>query len=76
MEKTHKGRYRCYVKNYVEGKHSDEALTVSKLFITITIIMLLIMSLSNSVRKVTTFAIAYCRGFYYFVPLIDPFPLS
>ena len=37
VEKTHKGRYRCYVKNYVEGKHSDEALlTVSKLFITIT----------------------------------------
>ena len=35
-EKTHKGRYRCHVKNYIEGKHSNEAvLTVSKFFITI-----------------------------------------
>ena len=30
-EKNHKGRYRCHVKNYVDRKHSDEALlTVSK----------------------------------------------
>ena len=36
-EKNHKSRYRCHVKNYVEGKHSDEALlTVSKLSVTIT----------------------------------------
>ena len=39
VEKTHKGRYRYHVKNYdyVEGKHSDEALlTVRMLFVTIT----------------------------------------
>ena len=78
VEKTHKGRYRCRVKNYVEGKQSNEALlTVSKLFITVTI-MLLIMSLANSrsVRKVTTFAIAYCGFFITLFPLSDPSPLS
>ena len=32
VEKNHKGHYRCHVKNYVAGTHSDEALlTVSKL---------------------------------------------
>ena len=33
VEKKHDGHYRCHVMNYVEGKHSNEALlTVSKLF--------------------------------------------
>ena len=31
VEKKHDGHYRCHVMNYVEGKHSNEALlTVSK----------------------------------------------
>ena len=33
VEKKHTGHYRCHVMNYIEGKHSNEALlTVSKLF--------------------------------------------
>ena len=33
VEKKHTGHYRCHVMNYIEWKHSNEALlTVSKLF--------------------------------------------
>ena len=33
VAKKHIGHYRCHVMNYIEGKHSNEALlAVSKLF--------------------------------------------